>query len=158
MLQVPGVAEHRPSVLKGDHLFVTLAEERGQSPSVQYKGYVHAVELEQVKLGFSLKWVTSFFLVACANGLDPLALEIELRLLNQVWLHGVLSIALFAGSGEGSTLVTWDAAISCAIICPAFPCHLTVNNKWVSFGGQELACLDISDLCFLDSLFFQGKY
>ncbi|XP_029428141.1 helicase MOV-10 [Rhinatrema bivittatum] len=53
VLEVPGVAENRPSVLRGDHLFVTLAEERGGQNLVHYKGYVHAVELEKVKLGFS---------------------------------------------------------------------------------------------------------
>nr|XP_056700824.1 helicase MOV-10 [Euleptes europaea] len=55
VLKVPGVAENRPSVLRGDHLFVTLADNRGQSPVVRYQGYVHAVELEKVKLGFSPK-------------------------------------------------------------------------------------------------------
>lgn len=53
--QVPGVAENRPSVLKGDHLFAHLSSERGHSPLVQYKGYVHGVELEKVRLGFSSK-------------------------------------------------------------------------------------------------------
>lgn len=47
------MAENRPSVLRGDHLFVTLDDDLGQYPIVQYKGYVHAVELEKVKLGFS---------------------------------------------------------------------------------------------------------
>lgn len=51
--QVPGVAENRPSVLRGDHLFATLSSERGRRGLVQYKGYVHRVELERVKLGFS---------------------------------------------------------------------------------------------------------
>lgn len=55
LVQVPGVAENRPSVLKGDHLFVSLSSERDSSPLVQYKGYVHDVELEKVKLGFSSK-------------------------------------------------------------------------------------------------------
>nr|XP_033773425.1 helicase MOV-10 isoform X2 [Geotrypetes seraphini] len=53
VLEVPGVAENRPSVLRGDHLYVTLAEERGRPNIIHYKGYVHAVELERVKLGFS---------------------------------------------------------------------------------------------------------
>lgn len=53
--QVPGVAENRPSVLKGDHLFVNLSSERNHSPLIQYKGYVHGVELEKVRLGFSSK-------------------------------------------------------------------------------------------------------
>ncbi|XP_015266550.1 PREDICTED: putative helicase MOV-10, partial [Gekko japonicus] len=55
VLKVPGVAENRPSVLRGDHLFVTLADNREQSPVLRYQGYVHAVELEKVKLGFSPK-------------------------------------------------------------------------------------------------------
>ncbi|KAM4701901.1 helicase MOV-10 [Discoglossus pictus] len=59
-LHVPGVAENRPSVLKGDHLFVTLADERGQSGIISYKGYVHAVELERVKLGFSSNLLRKF--------------------------------------------------------------------------------------------------
>lgn len=52
---MPGVAENRPSVLKGDHLFAHLSSERDCSPLVQYKGYVHSVELEKVRLGFSSK-------------------------------------------------------------------------------------------------------
>lgn len=53
--QVPGVAENRPSVLKGDYLIAHLSSERDHSPLVQYKGYVHGVELESVRLGFSTK-------------------------------------------------------------------------------------------------------
>ncbi|KFO86227.1 Putative helicase MOV-10, partial [Buceros rhinoceros silvestris] len=55
VLDVPGVAENRPSVLRGDHLFAHLSSERNHSPLVQYKGYVHSVELEKVRLGFSSK-------------------------------------------------------------------------------------------------------
>ncbi|KAM6237092.1 helicase MOV-10 [Porphyrio hochstetteri] len=55
VLDVPGVAENRPSVLKGDHLFAHLSSERDCSPLTQYKGYVHSVELEKVRLGFSSK-------------------------------------------------------------------------------------------------------
>ncbi|NWS75650.1 SDE3 helicase, partial [Crotophaga sulcirostris] len=60
VLDVPGVAENRPSVLKGDHLFVHLSSERDHSPLVQYKGYVHRVELEKVRLGFSSKLQKKF--------------------------------------------------------------------------------------------------
>lgn len=52
--QVPGVAENRPSVLRGDSLNVYLSKEKNQ-PITIYKGYVHRVELESVKLGFSKK-------------------------------------------------------------------------------------------------------
>uniref|UniRef100_A0A8B9UU17 RNA helicase n=1 Tax=Anas zonorhyncha TaxID=75864 RepID=A0A8B9UU17_9AVES len=60
VLDVPGVAENRPSVLRGDHLFVSLSSERDSSPLVQYKGYVHDVELEKVRLGFSSKLKSKF--------------------------------------------------------------------------------------------------
>ncbi|NXS14146.1 SDE3 helicase, partial [Neodrepanis coruscans] len=60
VLDVPGVAENRPSVLRGDHLFAQLSSERDRSPVVQYRGYVHSVELDKVKLGFSPKLLSKF--------------------------------------------------------------------------------------------------
>lgn len=56
-LQVPGVTESRPSVLRGDHLFALLSSETHQEDSVTYKGFVHKVELDRVKLSFSNRWV-----------------------------------------------------------------------------------------------------
>ena len=50
--QVPGVAENRPSVLRGDHLLVIKSKERHLEPVTKHKGYVHRVECEEVKLGF----------------------------------------------------------------------------------------------------------
>ncbi|XP_075052362.1 helicase MOV-10 [Mixophyes fleayi] len=60
ILDVPGVAENRPSVLRGDHLFVTLSDEYDAPEKISYKGYVHGVELEKVKLGFSQKLLQRF--------------------------------------------------------------------------------------------------
>ncbi|NXA75521.1 SDE3 helicase, partial [Thryothorus ludovicianus] len=57
---VPGVAESRPSLLRGDHLFAHLSSERDRSPLVRYKGYVHSVELDRVRLGFSSKLQKKF--------------------------------------------------------------------------------------------------
>ncbi|XP_074044556.1 helicase MOV-10 isoform X2 [Macrotis lagotis] len=51
-LEVPGVAENRPSVLRGDHLFAIPTSDQGQDV-ITYKGYVHRVELDRVKLSFS---------------------------------------------------------------------------------------------------------
>ncbi|NWV53748.1 SDE3 helicase, partial [Daphoenositta chrysoptera] len=58
--RVPGVAENRPSLLRGDHLFAHLSSKRDRSPLVRYKGYVHSVELEKVRLGFSSKLQKKF--------------------------------------------------------------------------------------------------
>ncbi|XP_057401942.1 helicase MOV-10 isoform X2 [Balaenoptera acutorostrata] len=54
-LEVPGVAESRPSVLRGDHLFALLSSETHQEDPVTYKGFVHKVELDRVKLSFSTR-------------------------------------------------------------------------------------------------------
>lgn len=50
MLQVPGLAENRPSVLKGDKMFAIMLE---PEDSRKYEAYVHHTELETVKLGLS---------------------------------------------------------------------------------------------------------
>ncbi|XP_066209574.1 helicase MOV-10 isoform X1 [Saccopteryx leptura] len=59
-LEVPGVAESRPSVLRGDHLFALLSAETYQDNPVTYKGYVHKVELDRVKLSFSTSLLNRF--------------------------------------------------------------------------------------------------
>uniref|UniRef100_A0A667YRC3 RNA helicase n=1 Tax=Myripristis murdjan TaxID=586833 RepID=A0A667YRC3_9TELE len=53
---LPGVSENRPSVLRGDKLLVKPKGEEG----VKYLGYVHAVQLDLVKLGFSSKLLDRF--------------------------------------------------------------------------------------------------
>ncbi|XP_041638997.1 putative helicase mov-10-B.1 isoform X2 [Cheilinus undulatus] len=59
ILTVPGVAENRPSVLKGDVIMVSNVEDTVQ-PITKYRGYVHRVELESVKLGFNKKFLQTF--------------------------------------------------------------------------------------------------
>ncbi|XP_071375974.1 putative helicase mov-10-B.1 isoform X1 [Centroberyx affinis] len=59
ILSVPGVAENRPSVLRGDCLKVSKSEDKVQ-PITVYTGYVHRVELDRVKLGFSKRLVQLF--------------------------------------------------------------------------------------------------
>ncbi|KAK6470412.1 putative helicase mov-10-B.1 isoform X1 [Huso huso] len=56
VLHVPGVAENRPSVLRGDYLLAAESEDPGD-PVIKYKGWVHAVQLDKLKLGFSQKLV-----------------------------------------------------------------------------------------------------
>ncbi|XP_065103210.1 putative helicase mov-10-B.2 [Paramisgurnus dabryanus] len=60
VLNLPGVSENRPSVLRGDHMFLTKSEEVFASNVIKYKGYVHSVELDKVKLGFSKRFLDSF--------------------------------------------------------------------------------------------------
>ncbi|CAH1266453.1 MOV10 [Branchiostoma lanceolatum] len=58
-LQVPGLAENRPSVLKCDHLFA-YEHHRGLVGTTRYKGYVHHVELNEVKLGFHRRFLDRY--------------------------------------------------------------------------------------------------
>ncbi|KAI9548916.1 hypothetical protein NQZ68_003450 [Dissostichus eleginoides] len=55
-LRVPGVAENRPSVLRGDCLKVTKCG----NDDTMYNGYVHRVELDSVKLGFNKRLLQIF--------------------------------------------------------------------------------------------------
>ncbi|XP_012712087.2 putative helicase mov-10-B.1 [Fundulus heteroclitus] len=56
VLEVPGVAENRPSVLRGDSLLVYPQGEKG----VKYRGYVHSVQLDSVKLGFAQEFLSRY--------------------------------------------------------------------------------------------------
>ncbi|XP_041860415.1 putative helicase mov-10-B.2 [Melanotaenia boesemani] len=56
ILEVPGVSENRPSVLRGDALLVYPQGETG----VKYRGYVHSVQLDSVKLGFASELLDRF--------------------------------------------------------------------------------------------------
>ncbi|KAF1391972.1 hypothetical protein PFLUV_G00047620 [Perca fluviatilis] len=58
-LRVPGVAENRPSVLRGDCLRVSKSGDTAR-PMTVYTGYVHRVELDSVKLGFSKRLLETF--------------------------------------------------------------------------------------------------
>ncbi|XP_031157727.1 putative helicase mov-10-B.1 [Sander lucioperca] len=58
-LRVPGVAENRPSVLRGDCLRVSKSGDPAR-PMTVYTGYVHRVELDSVKLGFSKRLLQIF--------------------------------------------------------------------------------------------------
>lgn len=53
-LQVPGLAENRPSVLHGDCIKVSMSDDKND-PITVYRGYVHKVELDRVKLGFAVR-------------------------------------------------------------------------------------------------------
>lgn len=58
-LVVPGLAENRPSVLKGDKLYVRV-NNNGQLGDKEFQGYVHEVRLLEVILGFDDSLVQRF--------------------------------------------------------------------------------------------------
>ena len=54
-LDVPGLAENRPSVLKGDKIYAQLYLRNGDVEPTEYEGIVHMVEDSSVVIGFSKK-------------------------------------------------------------------------------------------------------
>ena len=54
-LEVPGLAEKRPSLVRGDHLFVKKLAADGKPENKRYQGYIHRVELNEVFLRFNEK-------------------------------------------------------------------------------------------------------
>ena len=56
--------ENRPSVLKGDHLFVSRSlgadDDVEKARHYEYKGYVHEIHASQVCLGFSKTYIMFF--------------------------------------------------------------------------------------------------
>lgn len=52
-LEVPGLAEKRPSVLRGDKVYVKPLNREGILERSSYQGYVHHVEQKRIGLGFS---------------------------------------------------------------------------------------------------------
>ncbi|XP_038143312.1 putative helicase mov-10-B.1 [Cyprinodon tularosa] len=56
VLEVPGVSENRPSVLRGDSLLMYPQGEKG----VKYRGYVHGVQLDSIRLGFAQEFLNRY--------------------------------------------------------------------------------------------------
>lgn len=54
--QVPGLAENRPSVIRGDQILVRMKDRTGQLEKEEYQGFVHLVGLSEVRLRFSPRY------------------------------------------------------------------------------------------------------
>ncbi|XP_047983533.1 probable RNA helicase SDE3 isoform X1 [Salvia hispanica] len=54
-LEVPGLAEKRPSLVSGDFIFAELASD-GETSSPRYQGYIHRVEAEEILLKFDIQF------------------------------------------------------------------------------------------------------
>ncbi|MED6239493.1 hypothetical protein ATANTOWER_007135 [Ataeniobius toweri] len=102
-LKVPGVAENRPSVLRGDCLKVTKSGHTGSSVTV-YTGYVHKVELDRVKLGFSKRLLEIF--------INKMKFDVEFTInrLTMKLQHRAVNLAVKHKLGE--VLFPSDTAVS----------------------------------------------
>ncbi|GKV42430.1 hypothetical protein SLEP1_g49837 [Rubroshorea leprosula] len=55
-LQVPGLAERRPSLVHGDYIFAKLAFDDASETTPPYQGYIHRVEADEVYLMFAAEF------------------------------------------------------------------------------------------------------
>ncbi|KAK7405930.1 hypothetical protein VNO78_07542 [Psophocarpus tetragonolobus] len=51
-LEVPGLAERRPSLVHGDYIFVKLTSNHGNDTTPVYQGFIHRVEADEIYLKF----------------------------------------------------------------------------------------------------------
>uniref|UniRef100_A0A672QYN5 RNA helicase n=1 Tax=Sinocyclocheilus grahami TaxID=75366 RepID=A0A672QYN5_SINGR len=105
ILKVPGVAENRPSVLRGDTLNVCLSEDRNQ-PITVYQGYVHRVELDRVKLGFSKKLLQKFvsnMKFDVEFNINRFPIRLQHRAVELAGQHGLGDVLFPSDKGTGHT-------------------------------------------------------
>ncbi|PFX21336.1 putative helicase MOV-10 [Stylophora pistillata] len=62
ILKVPGLAENRPSVVRGDQILVRMKDNKGQLEKEEYQGFVHILGLNDVHLKFSPKFHTKYIM------------------------------------------------------------------------------------------------
>ena len=55
---MPGLAENRPSVIKGDQILVRVKDGTGRLEKEEYQGFVHIVGLSDVHLRFSPRYMS----------------------------------------------------------------------------------------------------
>uniref|UniRef100_A0A9J7ZVQ7 RNA helicase n=1 Tax=Cyprinus carpio carpio TaxID=630221 RepID=A0A9J7ZVQ7_CYPCA len=127
ILKVPGVAENRPSVLRGDKLNVCLSEDRSQ-PITVYEGYVHSVELDRVKLGFSKKLLQKFVNNMKFNvefNINRFPIRLQHRAVELACQHGLGDVLFPSDKGTGHT---------------ALP-HLSMFNKDLENNPEQKAAV-----------------
>ncbi|XP_026122041.1 putative helicase mov-10-B.1 [Carassius auratus] len=105
ILKVPGVAENRPSVLRGDTLNFCLSEDKNQ-PITVYQGYVHRVELDKVKLGFSKKLLQKFvsnMKFDVEFNINRFPIRLQHRAVELAGQHGLGDVLFPSDKGTGHT-------------------------------------------------------
>ncbi|XP_041457695.1 putative helicase MOV-10 [Lytechinus variegatus] len=99
-LHVPGLAENRPSVLRGDHLFARFSD---KSDKKSYKGYVHRVEQENLVLGFHADFRNKYIQgmkVDIEFTFSRFPIRNQHQAVESATVEGRLSDALFPGTGS----------------------------------------------------------
>ncbi|XP_072308203.1 putative helicase mov-10-B.1 [Eucyclogobius newberryi] len=128
VLQVPGVAENRPSVLRGDCLRVSKAEDT-ESPITLYAGYVHRVELDRVKLGFSKRLLQTF--------INNMKFNVEFTINRFPLKMQHRAVQLAVTNGLGDVLFPTKAANSTVPVPKLSMCNNQLENNPEQFAAVQ---------------------
>uniref|UniRef100_A0A287CYF8 RNA helicase n=1 Tax=Ictidomys tridecemlineatus TaxID=43179 RepID=A0A287CYF8_ICTTR len=109
-LEVPGVTESHPSVLQGDHLFSLLSSETHQEDPITYKGFMHKVELDRVKLSFSMSRFVDGLTFKVNFTFNRQPLQVQHRAL-ELTGHWLLWSMLFPVASRGVPLLISDVKL-----------------------------------------------
>ncbi|XP_043967053.1 putative helicase mov-10-B.1 [Gambusia affinis] len=91
LLEVPGVSENRPSVLRGDSLLVYPQGEK----EVKYRGYVYSVQLDSVRLGFASELLNRYMSGKDLSLIEGIKFNVEFTI-NRLTVHLQHRAAQFA--------------------------------------------------------------
>uniref|UniRef100_A0A8C2FL44 RNA helicase n=1 Tax=Cyprinus carpio TaxID=7962 RepID=A0A8C2FL44_CYPCA len=123
VLNLPGVSENRPPVLRGDHLLLTKCEEVQLSTVTKYKGFVHKVELDRVKLGFSRRYDMKFRVEFTVNRLP---LRLQHRAVHMAVQHELRDVLFPVGSRD---------------VTPASPPALRLFNQHLERNPEQYSAV-----------------
>ncbi|KAM4571551.1 putative helicase mov-10-B.1 [Fundulus diaphanus] len=99
-LEVPGVSENRPSVLRGDSLLVYPQGEKG----VKYRGYVYSVQLDSIKLGFAQEFLNRYMTGKDLSFIEGIKFNVEFTI-NRLTVRLQHRAAELAKSNELSSVL-----------------------------------------------------
>uniref|UniRef100_A0A671PTU6 RNA helicase n=1 Tax=Sinocyclocheilus anshuiensis TaxID=1608454 RepID=A0A671PTU6_9TELE len=130
VLNLPGVSENRPSVLRGDHLLLTKSEEVQLSTVTKYKGYVHKVELDRVKLGFSRRFLDHVYVdnmkFSVEFTVNRLPLRLQHRAVHMAVQHELRDVLFPVGSRD---------------VTPASPPALRLFNQHLERNPEQYSAV-----------------
>ena len=84
---MPGLAENRPSVIKGDQILVRVKDGTGRLEKEEYQGFVHIVGLSDVHLRFSPRYMSGVDKSCNNNNYNDTIAELHVLLLITVDSH-----------------------------------------------------------------------
>jgi len=124
ILEVPGLEENRPSVMRGDKILVFCRHDKRQ-----YEGYVHIIQEQKVLLGFSDKLIKAF--------VPGMEFDIQFTISRFPLRNMHRAVVLSKTSGILSTLFPSPTLLADTTILPSIICY----DRKVEDNPQQLSAV-----------------